>query len=572
MKAKIAAVLKKVTDIERIKRNVRSNWLLLLSSLALILMQRPLEVEIKYLSVTTIAAQVGFTVLIQLAVFSLIPSVLDKTVSAPLYVKILSVLSALGMCCYEIKQKTTLVIRHKGLIRVFAARNWPDLPIDLCMLMNFMAVVLSILSVIVVYALTVHLFMAVADVWKDLIGSLTYAEQIVYACIALTLIGFGCFSFVNGGAFWGMAPFTDVLFTSDSSNLVGVNAYMYLMHSENDIRQPLFAVFAAPFVGIGYAVGFPFSFISPVVIPLFMNTVQIIMLAAGHLMLAKTVCSDSRSRICLMLLLSVTYTTLLFSLMMEQYVVVYFWLMFAIYLSVRDNRASELSVVAAGGTLLTGLALLPLAYDFHRKGDWIKPFLKRMAECLAFFLVLTMSFGRINVITTAFQSTKALSRFAGGRDFLTRIRMYISFISSCFAAPETRVMYYGFHSYQLLEPAASGVSVLGLIILLACLLSFWLGRKDKVTVIAGVWVCFSAVLLAVIGWGAVENGEILYFLYFGWAFLVLLFRLAEWMADRLRLPLFTVVASGAAIAALCFVNCRGVWQLWDFAFTYYPLR
>ena len=561
--------IKKRIDRNYLKNNLRANLLYILSSVALLMVVTPWYSHIVVMGVGMFLFQFVFTVLFQIAVFSQVSCLSDNAKKAPRYVKILSGASTAGICSFHIVDRIAAVVRYREIINAFAARHL-SLHIDFCILFGIVIALLSLASGFIVYTLTVLILKTVTGVLRESFCSFSRAERNIYAIVTFVLISFVCGSFFIGKAFWGNDLPLDVLYTSDSSILVRENAYLSLMHSENDLRQPLFAVFAAPFVGMGYAFALPFSFVSPVVTPLCMNIVQVLMLAAGNLMLADMLSSDRRERICIVLFTSVTYTTILFSVMMEQYIVCYFWMMFAVYSAVKNKRASGLSICASGGTLLTGVTLLPLVHDFtDKKDNGLKQIAIEMGKCVSLFIVLLLSFGRIDVMLSSFVQTQNLSRFAGGESFSVRLKQYLSFISSCFAAPETKVV--NNYSLQLSESNYASVSILGIILLVVCLVSVILNRKDKLAVIAGLWLCFSFLLIAVIGWGSVENGEILYSLYFCWAFIVLLIRFLDWISEKLGCVWFTMTVGGGMAAVLCLLNYSGIKDLWRFASAYYPL-
>ena len=87
---------------------------------------------------------------------------------------------------------------------------------------------------------------------------------------------------------------------------------------------------------------------------------------------------------------------------------------------------------------------------------------------------------------------------------------------------------------------------------------------------AAFWVAFSAVMLLILGWGTAENGLILYALYFGWAFLALLFQLVEKIGETLRVKYLTEVCSFAAAAGLLVCNIPAIMEMIEFAVMYYP--
>ena len=96
-------------------------------------------------------------------------------------------------------------------------------------------------------------------------------------------------------------------------------------------------------------------------------------------------------------------------------------------------------------------------------------------------------------------------------------------------------------------------------------------RKKKISLAAGAWVLLSAIVLSVIGWGTKENGLILYALYFGWAYLVLLFQLIVNACEKLKISFGVVAISIIIIVILLIYNIPGVRNMLQFAFQYYPL-
>jgi hypothetical protein len=111
----------------------------------------------------------------------------------------------------------------------------------------------------------------------------------------------------------------------------------------------------------------------------------------------------------------------------------------------------------------------------------------------------------------------------------------------------------------------------GLAILLLCAVSLVLNRREKTVRIAGVWAGFSVLLLLIVGWGAPENGMILYTLYFGWAFLLLLFRLLERIEAKLKFSLLTPLVTCTIVALLGWINFCGIGKLLAFAISSYPV-
>ena len=61
---------------------------------------------------------------------------------------------------------------------------------------------------------------------------------------------------------------------------------------------------------------------------------------------------------------------------------------------------------------------------------------------------------------------------------------------------------------------ASDVNILGIIILILVLVSAIYNRHKYSSMLSIGWVGFSVIMLLGLGWGTVENGLILYALYF----------------------------------------------------------
>ena len=125
-------------------------------------------------------------------------------------------------------------------------------------------------------------------------------EWIVYGILIVVSLTLMITSFAQTEAFYGTEYAYDIIYTSDSPALVKGNVYLGLAHPENDLRQPLFAVFAAPFVGIPYLVGrlfgVPASFQAMLV-----NMVQIIMLFVANFMLTKPISAVNHTGFTLLL-------------------------------------------------------------------------------------------------------------------------------------------------------------------------------------------------------------------------------------------------------------------------------
>ena len=302
-----------------------------------------------------------------------------------------------------------------------------------------------------------------------------------------------------------------------------------------------------------------------------MNSVQIGMLFVMNLLLAMMLKLDVRKRICFMVLSCFTYTHLLFTLMMEQYIVACFWLIFCIYLIAEKKQPARLTLWATGGTLLTGMILLPFMSrecPFKNFKAWFLDMLKYGIE----FVLLLLAFCRFDIIFNLFSRIGYLSKFTGTSvTFADKIYQYTRFVSNCFFAPDAGIFENakGDISWQL--NTASGIHFGGVAILLLIVISLIWNRDKISSLLAAGWAGFSLVLLLGLGWGTSENGLILYALYFGWAFLVLLFQLFEKIEATLKTRLLIPIVSAIAVIAMLAVNVPGILEMIRFATTYFPV-
>lgn len=375
-------------------------------------------------------------------------------------------------------------------------------------------------------------------------------------------------TFSKSAAFYGTEYDFDIIYSSDSPYLVKTDSYISLYNSQNDIRQPLFAIFAMPFVGISYLLINLFHLSSPAS-AILLNLPQICMLFAANLMLTRILELSTIKRVCFMLISCSSYTYLLSLLMMEQYITAYFWLILCILAITQGNRP-QLALWSAGGTLLTSLALLPFISDKSPRtqfSQWLRDILK----CAFGFIAAMLCFGRADVLYTSFKSLSSLRAFMGEElSFGEKISQYTSFIRNLFLAPSAGISNASesYVTWQLNAPA--GLNHIGVILLILVVVSAVVNRFKNSSRLAAAWVAFSFVILVLFGWGTAENGLILYSLYFGWAYMVLLFQFAEKIERALKVPFLIPLLSITGVVILAAVNIPAMMEMLDFAIRYYP--
>lgn len=504
--------------------------------------------------------------IVSLVVASQVPSLFDFAKQNRIWLHVVAILTALGTCWGE---QSSFYAYWSVSRKVQALKAMLPISIDIP----------GVISVFGAAAAVFFVYFCVLIFWKEMMKTISdngifddvsIPEQIVYSILIIASLALVFFSFAQTEAFYGTEYYFDIIYTSDSPKLVKGNVYLALTHTENDARQPLFAVFAAPLVGIPYLLGKMIG-ASASVQAMLTNMVQVVMLFAANFMLAKMMRLNPTKRVCFMLLASCTYTHLLFTLMMEQYIVAYFWLVFCIYLISKKQRPDRIALWGAGGTLLTSLILLPFMSEKNPTRNFKEWFIDMVKFGLEFVAVMLV-FCRFDVIFNLVSNISQLRDYTGKNlTFADKLYQYISFVASYFVAPDAGVNTTAVdHISWQLNPVTS-INFIGVAIVSLVIVSAVLNRDKKSSLLSVGWVAFSVVMLLGLGWGTKENGLILYALYFGWAFLVLLFQLVEKIEDKLNTKfLVPVIIIGCAVV-LAVINIPAIMEMVNFAITYFPV-
>jgi hypothetical protein len=163
------------------------------------------------------------------------------------------------------------------------------------------------------------------------------------------------------------------------------------------------------------------------------------------------------------------------------------------------------------------------------------------------------------------------SRFTGATvTFSDKIYQYTEFIGNCFIAPSASANTTAVNHISWQLQSVTGISFVGVLIFLLSIVSAIWNRGKKSSLLAAGWIGFSVVMLVGLGWGTKENGLILYALYFGWAFLVLLFQLVEKIESKLNVRFLTPTLSVSVVVWLLKINVPAIIEMLNFAITHYP--
>ena len=356
----------------------------------------------------------------------------------------------------------------------------------------------------------------------------------------------------------------DVVYTADSGMLIKDHTFLNINAFQNDIRQPLFGVFAMPFDIAVRLLSKAFFFV-PNAYVILLGILQAALLLFCYILLARLLRLEGLKKALFLALMTVSYPTMLFLLTVEQYIFSLLWVFLLVEGFCEDAPGREFAWVAATGSLLTSGALiflLPYKKSFR---SILLELLKAGGLLLAFLAV----FGQLPLLYSAVSSLKELMSFSGaGLGFGGKLLQFINFAAACVVRPLAGVdtAAYTFTSYQL-APVVS-VNPVGVAVLILAVAGFALNYKNKLARVSFGWVLFSFVLLCLVGWGTAENGLVLYTLYFSWAYLVLSYLaldalLKKWKAAQ------AVVLDGIA-AALLILNANNILQIILFGIRYYP--
>ncbi len=418
-----------------------------------------------------------------------------------------------------------------------------------------------------VFSLLVILYEYIKEKLAGLFSDIEKKEWIVYGGVAFVYLAFLIFTYWKTQAFYGTWHSGDIIYTADCMSLVSRNAYLQLMHHENDLRQPLFAVFATPFMGWGYLLSVVLASV-PYVPGMCIAIPQMLLLLLTLFMLMKLMKMNQMNRMVFFIFICLMYPTILFSIMMEQYVVAVFWVVFYLYSLVVKNKKDDLALIGASGSLLTSAALVVLSEETE-KFDW-KKYIVRIFEIAGKGVFAMLFFCRTDVIFTVVDKINSLKQFTGESVPVSeRVLQYIYFVRSCFIAPAARPTWELHEQLSWQMYKVESISVVGMLLIVLAVGGLVIGRKQLLTKICGFWILHSIVMLGILGWGTAENGLILYTFYYGWAFWILVYQCINHWLTKCK-PQIKYAVWAIILLLLVIMNGKGFLELLIFARTNYP--
>lgn len=402
------------------------------------------------------------------------------------------------------------------------------------------------------------------DFWKKsdyterfflLTAGIIFSIMIVFAYVC-TQAFYG--AHING--FWYNF---DLIYSADSGYLVHQDVFRNVGAEQNDLRQPLFGVFAMPFAEAAWLISRLFFFLPQSYITV-LQIMEMFLFLVAAVLISRMLELQSLERTLFLVLFSLSYPVLIFSLTAEQYLMAVFYLVLLIYLR-KERVGGSLGFVAATGSLLTTGVLFPLI-------TWDKKFSRFVKNsfllCGVFFSVTILS-GRLTTFLDIPGYIAGYGYYAGGNvAAVSKLMQYFNFVASSLFAPASHADFetLGHMSWQMMP--VNHWNVLGILIFVGAILGAILRWKSEFSQICLAWMGFSFLLLGIVGWGTIDNGLLLYSLYFGWAFVSMLFQLCDVLLGPFRWMKITIIVVVILIAAL--VNVLALREVLIFATQFYP--
>jgi hypothetical protein len=410
-----------------------------------------------------------------------------------------------------------------------------------------------------------------------------FTAYLLFAVLIITVYSLTQITYTTQGL-------VDVIFTTDSGFYILNDIFFKFYAPSNDLRQSLFALVTIPFAVAAKMLAIPLFFLpSPYV--LIMQLIQIAALLIISILLARMMELKKGARLVFLILYALTYPFLLFSLCIEQYIPSLFVLVCAVYFCMYRKEKSDyhlrnkkrhirpkadwtlgwdhILLAMSGGVLITNMFIVPFATYSKKFSEW---FLNAVKVALS-FLALCVLCGKLPVIVNSIFSINRLMQFTTegeGVSTYNKTIQFIQFISSCIIAPnvETYIDWQNLMVFQLGSPSSASIFI-GIAAAIAAVFSILVNRKKFAAKICGQWLVLTCFILYIMGYGSPENGMILYSLYFGWAFAVLIFMLVEKLLGNYPISRYFVYT--IAFIALARLNLGGILYLIRFGIAYHPV-
>ena len=481
-------------------------------------------------------------------------------VSRPLWVCIVAAVLALAT-----------VYRAKSTFYTFCFR-WMEKVTELLglpqIVIRIVPWVMALLALPMVFVCLLWFVNLMGDLAVRLYRGSDFTEQLFFLgagimFIMMIVLTYQCTQAFYGAYVNGRRYDFDLIYSADSGYLVRTDVFRNVGADQNDLRQPLFGLFATPFSQTAWLISkvlffLPFGYVT------ISQILQMLLFLTSMILLSRMMELKGAEKALFLCLMGVSYPVLIFVLTAEQYLIAMFYFVLLLYLR-REERGKTMAFVGASGCLMTSGLWFPLITwdrDFRQ-------FVRKSFRLLGVFLAVLVLSGRL---TTYLDMPSYAAGFAPYIGYtvapMEKLLQYVNFVGACLLAPPSGIdiTMYSHVSWQMLP--VTGWSPVGLAVIVLIIGGFLVSRKEKFSRWCAVWAGFSFVLLGLVGWGTVDNGLMLYSLYFGWAVICLVFRFIDRLLDRIR-PVKIVLLT-AAVLGMAVWNIYALRNVLIFATQFFP--
>jgi len=437
--------------------------------------------------------------------------------------------------------------------------------IDRILYVRIMALILFVVAFYGAFVLINSLVRTVADGIRYFIKTSDKIE-IVYLILWSVLCAVVVFAVYSSTVVFYSPGKYNLLYTFDSNSIYNANSFMLIGQKENDIRQSLFGFFALPVSIPSYflSIIFPFQY----AYAYFVQVLQDVLIGVGFILIVRLIGLKKGRKIVALCSFSVMSSTWIFSLLIEQYIILVFWLIVSVYCISNKIGNREFCAVAAVGTAPTNA--LALIWEIKNQKS-LKDFVVYGVRSFAKYIMVMICLGQTGLVLSSYNNVASLMNYSGNIDLVNRLKQYLFFVRSCFIGPASTVTEWdaweGGPVLRMNE--VLGYSRVGIILLILIFACWLISNKGVYSNICLTWVVFSLVLMVGMGYCAATNDMFLFSYYFGWSFASLLLIGMDKIIKK-KYVFESIVLTG--ILVMLIYNIPYLIRVLDFAITYYPLQ
>ncbi|MCL1949867.1 MAG: hypothetical protein FWF59_09065 [Turicibacter sp.] len=361
-----------------------------------------------------------------------------------------------------------------------------------------------------------------------------------------------------GDAYHGFL--TDVIFQTDTDPIF--SHYNVFMRDVPSPRQPLFSLFSFPLVAPLYGLGNLFPWI-PNLYPTLVMGLQYILGFLSGLMIYHMVKKELQHPRLFLVFYLTTYTMVIFPLILERFLFGLFYLIMLVYLHY-FNKGKDMAWLGAVGTNVISLLMAGVLFDWGSKQSW-KSHVIHSLKRVQMLLALMVFFGRLGIFFydgAVYDSARWLMPDVS---FSNQLMQFSEFVYGSIVFPETVIGIRGIPRYE--QRIVTEFNILGLLFIL---MSIWSVIKNPASFfvrICAFWLLVSFILFGILGWAVDQHNLLLFSPLFSFSYTYLIFLFFQQLLSRVKW-------SGPVLAALIFglaaYNLAGLFDLLEFAITYYP--